>query len=289
MRISTDRRSTTTEYSRLLDGDAVTIVAQPLAVLDGDTAYQRDIGIDDIDGIQSTTQTDLEQDHVQCLARNGPFGKYRQCRQGTKFKITERGFTACLIYTDEGLTQDGITDRAAVDTDTLVIVQQVRRCVGTNTIAGGQENGLQHRDTGTLAITAANGDDFRRTQYRRHALPYLREAQGVIINIVDVHSRRPLRDHPVYGAAKAGLAMLTRSLAKDLGPAIRVNGVSPGAILWPESGVSDSVQRSIIKEIALRRPGEPSDVAGAVLFLVRDAPYVTGQILAVDGGRSVGW
>lgn len=121
------------------------------------------------------------------------------------------------------------------------------------------------------------------------ALPYLRDAQGVIVNIVDVHSRRPLRDHPVYGAAKAGLAMLTRSLAKDLGPAIRVNGVSPGAILWPESGVSDSIQRSIIKEIALKRPGEPSDIAGAVLFLVRDAPYVTGQILAVDGGRSVGW
>jgi len=121
------------------------------------------------------------------------------------------------------------------------------------------------------------------------ALPYLRAARGTIINIVDVHSQRPLRDHPVYGAAKAGLAMLTRALAKDLGPEIRVNGVSPGAILWPESGMPDSVQRSIIKEIALKRQGEPEDIAGAVLFLVRDARYVTGQILAVDGGRSVGW
>lgn len=121
------------------------------------------------------------------------------------------------------------------------------------------------------------------------ALPYLREAHGVIVNIVDVHAQRPLRDHPVYGPAKAGLAMLTRSLAKDLGPTIRVNGVSPGAILWPESGMSESVQRSIIKEIALKRQGRPEDIAGAVLFLVRDAPYVTGQILAVDGGRSVGW
>jgi pteridine reductase len=121
------------------------------------------------------------------------------------------------------------------------------------------------------------------------ALPYLREAHGVIVNIVDVHSQRPLRDHVVYGAAKAGLAMLTRSLAKDLGPTIRVNGVSPGAILWPESGVSDAVQRSIIKETALKRLGDPQDIASAVLFLVRDAPYVTGQILAVDGGRSVGW
>lgn len=121
------------------------------------------------------------------------------------------------------------------------------------------------------------------------ALPHLRETNGVIINIVDVHAQRPLRNHPVYGAAKAGLAMLTRSLAKDLGPDIRVNGVSPGAILWPESGVTERVQDSIIRQIPLGRAGEPGDIAAAVLFLVRDAPYVTGQILAVDGGRSVGW
>jgi pteridine reductase len=83
--------------------------------------------------------------------------------------------------------------------------------------------------------------------------------------------------------------MLTRSLAKDLGPDIRVNGVSPGAILWPESGMSERIQNNIIGKTALKRAGEPEDIAGAVLFLVRDAPYVTGQILAVDGGRSTGW
>ena len=120
-------------------------------------------------------------------------------------------------------------------------------------------------------------------------LPALRAAHGVIVNIVDVHAQRPLRDHPVYGAAKAGLAMLTRSLAKDLGPDIRVNGVSPGAILWPDVGMSDELRAGIIKQTALKRTGEPEDIAAAVLFLVRDAPYVTGQILAVDGGRSVGW
>jgi pteridine reductase len=120
-------------------------------------------------------------------------------------------------------------------------------------------------------------------------LPALRAARGVIINIVDVHSQRPLRDHVVYGAAKAGLAMLTRSLAKDLGPHIRVNGVSPGAILWPEEGMSDQLRAAIIRQTALKRSGEPEDIAAAVLFLVRDAPYVTGQIIAVDGGRSVGW
>jgi pteridine reductase len=120
-------------------------------------------------------------------------------------------------------------------------------------------------------------------------LPALRTSRGVIVNIVDVHAQRPLRDHPVYGAAKAGLAMLTRSLAKDLGPDIRVNGVSPGAILWPDAGMSDELRAGIIKQTALKRTGEPEDIAAAVLFLVRDAPYVTGQILAVDGGRSVGW
>ena len=121
------------------------------------------------------------------------------------------------------------------------------------------------------------------------ALPHLQESRGVIINIVDIHSQRPLKNHPVYGAAKAGLAMLTRSLAKDLGPDIRVNGVSPGAILWPESGMPERIQKNIIGKTALKRAGRPEDIAGAVLYLVRDAPYVTGQIIAVDGGRSTGW
>lgn len=121
------------------------------------------------------------------------------------------------------------------------------------------------------------------------ALEHLKAAGGSIVNIVDVHAQRPLRNYVVYGPAKAGLAMLTRSLAKDLAPGIRVNGVSPGAILWPESGVSESVQQKIIDEIPLKRAGSPSDIASAVLFLVRDAPYVTGHIIAVDGGRSIGW
>jgi pteridine reductase len=121
------------------------------------------------------------------------------------------------------------------------------------------------------------------------ALPHLRQGRGCVVNLIDVHWQRPLRDHPVYGAAKAGLAMLTRSLAKDLGPDIRVNGVSPGAILWPEAGMPDQIKQSIIRQIALRRAGEPEDIAAAVVFLVRDAPYVTGHILAVDGGRSIGW
>ena len=121
------------------------------------------------------------------------------------------------------------------------------------------------------------------------ALAPLRTSRGVIVNIVDIHAQRPLRNHAVYGAAKAGLAMLTRSLAKDLGPDIRVNGVSPGAILWPETDLSDGAKNSILGQIPLGRTGEPDDIAGCVLYLVRDATYVTGQIIAVDGGRSIGW
>jgi pteridine reductase len=121
------------------------------------------------------------------------------------------------------------------------------------------------------------------------AAPLLRAAGGQIINIVDIHAQRPLKDHVVYGPAKAGLAMLTRSLAKDLAPEVRVNGVAPGAILWPEQGMTAEAEKSILRQIPLARTGTPEDIARTVLFLVQDAPYITGQIIAVDGGRSIGW
>lgn len=121
------------------------------------------------------------------------------------------------------------------------------------------------------------------------ALEPLRAARGAIVNMIDIHAQRPLKDHPVYGPAKAGLAMLTRSLAKDLAPAIRVNGVAPGAILWPEDGMTENVKQQILEQVPLGEPGSPDDIADCVLFLVRDATYVTGQIIAVDGGRSIGW
>ncbi len=121
------------------------------------------------------------------------------------------------------------------------------------------------------------------------AISELKKSRGVIINIVDIHAQRPLRNHAVYGAAKAGLAMLTRSLAKDLAPDIRVNGVSPGAILWPEDNMSEATKKSILAQIPLGRSGSPDDIANCVLYLARDASYVTGQIIAVDGGRSTGW
>ena len=144
-------------------------------------------------------------------------------------------------------------------------------------------------------ITVADWDDLVGSNLKaplflsQAALAELRKARGVIINMIDIHAQRPLKDHTVYGPAKAGLAMLTRSLAKDLAPEIRVNGIAPGAILWPEDEMTDATKQSILDQVPLGRPGDPDDIAGCVLYLVRDATYVTGQIIAVDGGRSVGW
>jgi pteridine reductase len=144
-------------------------------------------------------------------------------------------------------------------------------------------------------ITAENWSDLVGSNLKaplflsQAAAPHLKASHGNIINIVDIHAYRPLRDHSVYGAAKAGLAMLTRSLAKDLAPDVRVNGVAPGAISWPENGMVESVKQDILQQIPLQRTGAPEDIAGAVVYLVRDATYVTGQIIAVDGGRSLGW
>lgn len=111
--------------------------------------------------------------------------------------------------------------------------------------------------------------------------------RGCIVNISDVHADRPLKTYNVYSVAKAGLVMLTRALARDLGPDVRVNAVAPGAILWPEHGLDDITRHRIISRTALKRQGAPEDVARAVLYLIRDADYVTGQIIAVDGGRSL--
>jgi len=115
----------------------------------------------------------------------------------------------------------------------------------------------------------------------------LRAAKGAIINILDVHAQRPMPGHAAYCISKAGLAMMTLALARELGPDVRVNGVAPGAILWPERGLAEAAKQAIIKHTVLGRPGEPGDIAAAVTYLALDAPYVTGQILAVDGGRSL--
>jgi len=119
------------------------------------------------------------------------------------------------------------------------------------------------------------------------ATPHLRAARGAIVNIIDIHAERPLRNYPVYCAAKAGLLGLTRALALELAPEVRVNGVSPGPIEWPDDDQFSAQQRAeIIDHTLLKRTGSPADIARTVRFLLFDAPYISGQIIAVDGGRS---
>jgi pteridine reductase len=119
------------------------------------------------------------------------------------------------------------------------------------------------------------------------AAPALRVAQGAIVNLVDIYAERALADHPIYVMAKAALAAMTRTLAQDLAPAIRINGVAPGAVLWPTQGKDYDDRETLLARTPLQRAGTPEDVASAVLWLLRDAPFVTGQIIRVDGGRTV--
>ena len=118
------------------------------------------------------------------------------------------------------------------------------------------------------------------------AAPHLKKTNGCIINIVDIHAERPLKTYPIYSMAKAGLVMMTKSLAGELGPEIRVNAVAPGAILWPEN-LDDVAKQRIISRTFLKRQGNPNDISKTILYLISDADYVTGQIITVDGGRSL--
>jgi pteridine reductase len=117
------------------------------------------------------------------------------------------------------------------------------------------------------------------------AAPFLQKHKGCIISIVDIHSQRPMQEHSVYNMAKAGLEMMVKTLAYELGPEIRVNGVSPGAIMWPSQEMDDITKQKIVSRTYLKRKGEAMDVARTVLFLIKDADYITGQVIAVDGGR----
>ena len=118
------------------------------------------------------------------------------------------------------------------------------------------------------------------------AAPFLRKTHGCIINMVDIHARRPLKEYSIYSMAKASLETMTKALARELGPEIRVNGVSPGAILWPDN-LDEVTKQRIVSKTFLKRKGEPEDIAKAIRFIIEDAPYMTGQILSIDGGRSL--
>lgn len=149
--------------------------------------------------------------------------------------------------------------------------------------------------TDFLSATTAQWDDLiagnvKGAFFLTQALePALKKTSGCIINLIDIHAEIPLKNHSIYCIAKAGAAMMTKSLARDLGPHIRVNGISPGAILWPENDaeLTEQQQLAILEQVPLKKVGEPGDIARTAKFLICDAPYISGQIIAVDGGRSV--
>ena len=142
-------------------------------------------------------------------------------------------------------------------------------------------------------ITADRFDDLIGTNFRaplflaQAAAAPLRERRGLILNMVDIHGMKPLKNYPAYSAAKAALIMLTKSLARELAPEVRVNGIAPGPVLWP-ADADATLQAEVISKTLLKRSGEPADIGKAALYFATLAPYVTGQVLAVDGGRSQG-
>jgi len=180
----------------------------------------------------------------------------------------------------------------------LLNIAKLTSTIKTSTKAWGRldaliNNASSFYPTPFGTVTETNWDDLMGSNLKaplflaQAAEPVLRKNRGCIINITDIHADRPLKNHCVYSAAKAGLVMLTKSLARDLGPEIRVNAVAPGAILWPENDLDELTKRRIISSTALKRRGGAEDIARAILFLLRDADYVTGQTITVDGGRSL--
>lgn len=183
----------------------------------------------------------------------------------------------------------------------LSAIEQLQPLVENAVAAWGRLDGLVNNastfsPTPTHAATTEDWDSIMHTNLRapffllQACLPALRASGGSVVNLIDIYSERPLKEHPLYCASKAGLAALTRSWALDLAPEVRVNGVSPGAILWPEGdapGEHTPYQQAILDKTPLARTGTPGDIARTIAFLLCDAPFITGQILPVDGGRSL--
>jgi len=219
--------------------------------------------------------------------------------EGMNIVVHYRGSTAAaaaLAAELNGLRPDSVVTLSADLHDTAGLDALVERAAA----AWGRldvlvNNASSFYPTPMGGVTEAQWDDLMGSNLKapfflsQAAAPRLRAAGGCIVNIVDIHADRPLKGYPVYSMAKAGLVMLTKTLARELGPEIRVNAVAPGAILWPENEaeLDDTARREIIGRTALKRQGDPDDIARAVRFLVRDAVYTSGHVLTVDGGRSL--
>ena len=196
----------------------------------------------------------------------------------------------------EGLNERRMNSAWLVQAD-LQSVEQISSMVAEAISINGRLDGLINNassfyETPVGEVTEEQWNDLMGSNLKapffvsQAAYPALKAQQGCIVNIVDIHSQRALARFPVYSAAKAGLYRLTESLAKELAPDVRVNGVSPGVILWPENQSKESSE-SVLKKILLQRQGSPEDIAETVLFLVAKGRYITGQVIAVDGGKGL--
>ncbi len=193
----------------------------------------------------------------------------------------------------------GRPDSCRVFVADLALDSDIARLAADTLAAWGRVDALVNNassfyTTQVEAATPAQWDDLFASNARapfflaQALLPALRDSRGAIINLLDIHASRPLDGHTLYCMAKAAHSMLTLSLAKELAPEVRVNGVAPGAILWPSTGAPDpAAQARLLAGIPLERLGTPADIAGTIAFLLEDAPYITGQIIAVDGGRGL--
>jgi pteridine reductase len=172
-----------------------------------------------------------------------------------------------------------------------VLIDQAKNCWGGVDVL--LNNAAQFYPGLVGSVSSADWDNLLNSNLKapfflsQALAPVLAARQGCIINIGDIYAEKGLLAYPVYSISKAGLQAMTKCLAKELAPNIRVNAVAPGAILWPENGLSDSEQQQILQRIALQRPGRVEDIAKAVRFLIADADYITGHTLTIDGGRSL--
>ncbi|MEJ2591521.1 MAG: pteridine reductase [Candidatus Thiodiazotropha sp.] len=216
---------------------------------------------------------------------------------GVDIVIHYRNSAAAAQALGDELTAQRPDSVALLQADLLAPESPRRLMEGVMAFRGGLDllvnNASTYYATPLGTATEAQWDDLIGSNLKapfflsQAAAPLLRERRGTIVNLVDIHAERPLKGYPVYSMAKAGNAMLVKALARELGPEIRVNGIAPGAILWPEQGLSEAERAEILDRTALKRPGTPDDIAHTLLFLLRDAPYITGQIIAVDGGRTL--
>ena len=247
--------------------------------------------------------SDTTKSRVRVALITGAARRIGACIAGT---LHQRG---CDVFLHYHQSSGAVTELAgklnASRADSVTIVQadlgdgnEIERLAAQLKAHTGQldllvNNASRFYPTAVGSTTQQQWDDLMDSNLRgayfltQALLPVLATAGGCIVNLLDVHANRPMRGHAVYCMAKAGLQMMTLALAKDLGPQIRVNGVAPGAILWPEQDGGSEDQQAILKKTVMGRAGEPEDIASAVAYLGLDAPYVTGQVLAVDGGRSL--